>query len=138
MVTENTAQLAVDRAIKRYKTSGIEVLTHIPGVPDKFQQSRSTYAPGISVIGRATHSPTAQMISVIGDGERFGVAFLFSRLELIRKFPAGTEGKWISTNDKMSWNGNVYAIAKARPTGQVGETFSEMVILANTPEGERL
>lgn len=139
MVSEATAQRAVDRVIRKYRTSTINVLKlESAGIPDRFGQSRPTFSAGVSVIGRAIHHPTNEILTVIGDGERYEIAFLFSRLEMLRKFTTLPEGKWITTYDRIVWNGNTYKLEKVQPTGQIGQTFSEVVALGNTAEGDRV
>jgi len=139
MVTEAQAQRATDRAIRRYRASTISVLKFASaGTPDRFGQSRATFSPGVPVVGRAIHNPTKEQVTVIGDGERYEIAFMFSRLEMLRRFPALPEGKWITTLDKVTWNGNTYKLEKVQPTGQVGTTFSLVVALGSTAEGDRV
>jgi len=139
MVTEAQAQRATDRAIRRYRASTISILKlESAGTPDRFGQSRATFSTGVPAIGRAIHNPTKEQITFIGDGERYEIAFLFSRLEMLRRFPALPEGKWITTYDKIAWKGNTYKLEKVQPTGQVGTTFSLVVALGSTAEGDRV
>jgi hypothetical protein len=139
MVTEAQAQRATDRAIRRYRASVITVLKFASaGTPDRFKQSQATFSTGVPIIGRAIHHPTKEQITVIGDGERYEIAFLFSRLEMLRQFPLLPEGKWVTTYDRISWNGNTYKLEKVQPTGQVGTTFSLVVALGSTAEGDRV
>jgi hypothetical protein len=139
MVTESLAQRSADAVIRKYRTSTILVRKYVSsGVPDRFGQAIPVYAAGLDVVGRAIHHPTKEQISFIGDAERYGAAFLFSRLEMLRKFPGLAEGKWITTYDRIVWNGNDYKLEKVQPSGQVGRTFSLVIALGNTPEGERV
>jgi hypothetical protein len=137
MVTEAQAQRVVDEAIRKYRTSPIQYLPFVSVVTDLYKQGTPQFGTAVTLVGRAIHHPTSEMISVIGNDERFGVAFLFSRLEMLRKFPSANEGEWIVDTGRMVWNSTTYKIEHVRPTGQLGETFAEVVVLGNTIDGRR-
>lgn len=139
MVSEALGQLAADASIRKYRTSELRVYRFLSaGTPDRFGQAVPVYDGGTVVIGRAFHDPTQEQVTFIGDGERYGAAFVFSRLQLLKKFPALAEGKWITTYDRITWKGNEYKLDKVQPAGLIGETFSVVVALGNTPEGGRV
>jgi hypothetical protein len=135
MVSEAKAQRAVDAVITRYKTSPILHYPYVAQTPDAYGQSRPGFGVATTLVGRAIHRPTKEAITVIGDGEVFEIAFLFSRLEMLRKFPSAPEGEWISSADQLSWQNRRYRILHVRPTGQLGETFSELIVLGETLVG---
>jgi hypothetical protein len=91
----------------------------------------------VTLVGRAILNPTNEQISVIGNEERYDVAFLFSRLEMIRKFPAASEGEWIDVSGEFSWWGRRYKIEKVAPSGQIGASFSLVIALGMTIQGSR-
>lgn len=135
--SEEAVQKAVDARITRFKTTEIRYYPFEEGVPDIFRQQTKAFGDYTSLIGRAILRPTPEKLTVIGNGEEFDVAFLFSRLEMLRKFPAAAEGLWMKSSGQMWWWNRDYKVEHVRPTGQVGETFSLMVVLANTYEGRR-
>lgn len=136
-ITEETAQKAVDRNIERHKTTAILYYPYTTGVVDRYGQRDKTFGAAVSLVGRAIHRPTPEMITVIGNGEVYDIAFLFSRLEMLRKFPAALDGEWVDASGQMEWRNRRYKIEKVAPSGQVGETFSLCIVLATTILGER-
>lgn len=138
LFTEDNIQSIVDSFITRFRTTPIQYLAYISGAVDRYNQRDKTFAaPSQDLIGRAIHRPTPEKVTVIGQGEVYEIAFLFSRLEMRRKFPAAVDGEWIQAEGRMTWRGRTYKIEKVKPTGQVGETFSMVVVLANSILGHR-
>lgn len=137
--TEDNIQRIVDHYITRFRTTPIQYLEYVSGAVDRYGQRDKTFAaPSPDLIGRAIHKPTPEKVTVIGQGEVYDIAFLFSRLEMVRKFPSATDGEWIQPEGRMVWRSNrVYKIEKVKPTGQTGETFSLVVVLVNSILGNR-
>lgn len=135
--SEAAIQNKIDETITRFKTTEIRYFPYESGTIDIFRQRTKSFSAYISLIGRAILRPTPEKVTVIGNDEQYDVAFLFSRLEMLRKFPAAEEGKWIVSSGKMWWWDREYKIEHVRPTGQTGLTFSMIVVLANSYQGKR-
>lgn len=137
-MTEDNVQLAVDRYLTRFRTTAIQYLAYVPGPLDRYKQTDKAFsAPSANLVGRAIHKPTPESVTVIGQGEIYDIAFLFSRLEMIRKFPSAVDGEWIQPEGRMVWRNRTYKIEKVRPSGQVGTTFSLLIVLATSILGDR-
>ncbi len=137
MITEGKTQLVVDKYITAYRTTPIQYFPYVTGAVDRFGQRDKTFGTPTTLIGRAIHRPTPEMMTVIGQGEVYEIAFLFSRLEMLRKFPDAVEGEWVDASGQMEWRDRRYKIEKVAPTGQVGETFSQVIVLAHSILGKR-
>jgi len=137
-LTEDAIEAKIDSVLTKYQNlAPIQYYPYATGSTDIYKQRTKTFGTPVTVIGRAINRPTKEMVTVIGDGEVFDMAFLFSRLELVRKFPAATEGEWMDTYGQMGWNSRRFKIEAARPTAQVATKYLMMVILATTIEGQR-
>lgn len=137
MPTEAQIQKIVDSVITKYATSQILYYPYEAGAVDIYKQRVKTFGAPTTLVGRAILEPTKEQISVIGNDERYDVAFLFSRLEMVRKFPSATDGEWIDVTGEFSWWNRRYKIEKVAPSGQVGTTFSLVIALAMTIQGGR-
>lgn len=137
-IFEDRAQLKVDRTITRFRTSPIVYHPYVEGPVDRYGQRDKTFGtPSAEIIGRAIHNPTMEQVTIIGQGEVYEIAFLFSRLEMLRKFPSGVEGEWMAVEGQLEWRNRRYKIEKAKPSGQLGQTFSLFIIVANSILGHR-
>lgn len=138
MTIESKIESKLDRVLTQFRTTSIQYYPYL-GVTaaDIYKQRVPEFGTAVYVVGRAIHNPTPEIITAIGDGERYDIAFLFSRLEMKRRFPSAAEGDWINTYGKLKWRGREYKIEKVKPTGQVGEKFLLVVVLATTVEGHR-
>lgn len=137
MVTEAQILTKVDREITRHKTTEIYYYPYVSGATDIYKQRAKSFGTAVSLTGRAILEPTQETLTVIGDGEEYDIAFLFSRLEMLRKFPTAEEGEWMSAYGQIAWWRRRYKIEKAAPLGQAGIYFAMMVILAKNIQGER-
>ena len=135
--TEAQVQTMVDNLIAVHKTTSIVYYPYATGAVDIYKQRIQTFGTGVTVIGRAILNPTKEQISVIGNAESYDIAFLFSKLELDRKFPSASEGEWLDVDAQMSWWGRRYKIEKVHPSGQVGVAFSLIIVLGTTIPGSR-
>jgi len=137
-ITEAAIETKVDTTITQYQTTPIRYYPFEEAVqPDLYKQRSKVFGLPVTIIGRAIHKPTPEMVTVIGDGEFYDVAFVFSRLEMVRKFPAADEGEWLKTSGEMEWRNRRYKIEKVAPAGQVGVHFALVIALARTVEGYR-
>jgi hypothetical protein len=136
-ITEASAQAAVDRYVSQFRATEIQYIPYTSGIVDRYKQRDKTFGTPVTVVGRAIHNPTEESITAIGQGEVYDIAFLFSRLEMLRKFPGVADGEWIQAEGRMAWRNRTYKIQKVQPSGQVGETFSLVVVLATSILGER-
>lgn len=127
----------VDKVLTRYSTGAISYYPYAPGVRDHYGQVTKAFGTGVSLVGRAILNPTSEQISVIGNNETYDIAFLFSRTEMLKKFPALSEGEWLDVTGEMTWHGRRYKIDKVKPTGQIQETFILVVVVANSIPGAR-
>ncbi len=134
---EERIEAFVDQVIRRYKTTEIVYYPYVAGATDSYKQRTRTYGTAVTLVGRAILNATSEQISVIGNDERYDIAFLFTRLEMIDKFPTADEGEWLSVKGEITWWGRRYRISDVRPTGQVGERFLLVVALGKTIEGSR-
>lgn len=135
--TEAQIQTMVDTAITDHKTTSIVYYPYSTGAVDIYKQRTRAFGAGVTLIGRAILNPTMEQISVIGNGEAYDIAFLFSKLEMDRKFPSASDGEWLDVDAQMSWWGRRYKIEKVHPSGQVGLTFSLVIVLGTTIPGSR-
>lgn len=127
----------VDKVIRRYKTTQILYYPYESGGLDIYKQRTKTYGTPVELIGRAILTPTKEKLSMIGNDEIFDIAFLFSRIEMLKKFSSMEEGEWMNIDGEMAWWNRRYRIIRTHPTGQVGVNFLLMVILANSIPGVR-
>ncbi len=134
---EIAIQSKVDQVIRRYKTTDITYYPYTSGSVDRYKQRHKTFGSSTILVGRAIHNPTPQQITIIGDGEEYDIAFLFSRTELENKLPGSAEGDWIDVRGEMEWRSRRYKIEQVRPTGQIGLWFHIVAVLAKSIEGQR-
>ncbi len=137
MPTEAQIQTKVDQVITQHRTTAINYYAYVEGITDIYKQRTKTFAAPVELIGRAILNPTQEKLTVIGSGERYDIAFLFSRLEMIRKFPSADEGEWLDVSGEFTWWDRRYKISRVAPTGQVGLDFSLLVALGMTIQGQR-
>jgi hypothetical protein len=133
---ESAIETRVDELLTdQFRTTAIQYYPYLSSVVDRYKQRTKTFGSPITIRGRAINNPTPDLISVIGNNERYDVAFLFSRLELKRRFPAAAEGEWLSTDGEMSWFERRFKIEKVKATGQVSTHFLITVALGCTIQG---
>jgi hypothetical protein len=120
----------------QFTTTQIQYYPYLSSTKDIYKQRTKIFGTPVTLRGRAINNPTPDLISVIGNNERFDVAFLFSRNELIRRFPSADEGRWLSTDGEMSWFDRRYKIEKVKATGQVYVHFLITVVLGCTIQGQ--
>lgn len=137
MPTEAQIQTFVDENITKYKTTPIVYYPYVSGTVDIYKQRTKTYGTPVTLVGRAILNPTNEKISVIGNDERYDIAFLFSRLEMQRKFPSASEGEWLEITGELTWWNRRFKIEKVAPSGQVGESFSLVIVMGTTIQGQR-
>lgn len=137
MPTEESVQKVVDTVIRQHRTSSIDYFPYAPGVTDLYNQNAKAFGPPISLVGRAILKPTPEQISVIGNDEQYDIAFLFSKVELKKKFPLADDGEWIDVDGEIEWFNRRFRIEEHQPSGQIGQTFSLLVVMANTIPGRR-
>lgn len=134
---EDRIEAFVDSTLRKFKTTTIRYYPYASGATDVYRQRVRTYGSPVTLIGRAILNPTKEKLSVIGNDEMYDIAFLFSRLEMVDKLPAYSEGLWMDVDGEMEWWNRRYRIVKVKPTGQVGEKFLLTVVLGTTIEGAR-
>jgi hypothetical protein len=138
LTQEEKIELTVDAVITKYKTTGIIYYPYVSGATDLYGQRTRTYGTPVTLTGRAILNPTPEQVTVIGNGEVYDIAFLFSRIQMRLKFPTEDEGEWLDIRGEMKWWGTRrYKIEKVAPTGQVGENFLIIVVLGTTILGAR-
>ena len=135
--TEDGIDRRIDQLLTYFRGSAVRYYPYVTGAVDIYKQRTKTFGTAVTLIGRAIHKPTAEQITVIGNNEKYDVAFLFSRKEMLRKFPGVAEGEWGSVEGEMEWFNRRYKIEKVQVTGQVSSHFLMVVILACTVEGHR-
>lgn len=136
-MNETQIGIIIDQMLTRYKSSEIKYHPYATGSVDIYNQREKTFGTPVVLIGRAILDPTKEQVTLIGNGEEYEIAFLFSRLEMRRKFPLADEGKWIDSAGQMEWWSNRYKLEKVQPTGQVGLYFHMMVALGRSLQGAR-
>lgn len=132
-LNEATVHGKVDEVIDEHGTD-IDVLKFATIVPDLYGQGPRTFAAAVSTRGRGIRSPTKDQITVIGDSEEVDIAFVFSRLELERKFP-GLEPFWITNDDEIGFEGRRYRILSTRSTGKAFGKYSMLVAIGAASPG---
>jgi len=136
MAVANEAKIqAKVYAVLRDHGTDMDVLKYDDMVLDQYNQGEPQFADPIVVRGRGIRRPTKDQISFIGDAEEVEIAFVFSRLELNDKFPDATEPYWITNDDRIGFEEKLYRILEAHPTGKVAETYSMLVLIAETLPG---
>lgn len=130
MVTEAQIETKIDTVLTKYQTTQIQYYPYTSGVTDVYKQRDVTFGTPVTVVGRAIINPTEETITDIGAIVDIDVALLFSRLEMLRKFPAAVEGAWMDNAGQVSWNGSRYRIVRTAPSGQVGTKFLLFILLA--------
>ena len=74
--------------------------------PNPYDYGEKTYDDPVEVIGRAIIKPSEEVVSKYGGSKgTVDCLFVWSRLELIRKFPSGEENWWITDSDTVVYNG---------------------------------
>jgi len=135
---EEIIQDRVEQVITDFQNGSIRYYPYISGSTDVYKQRTKTFGTPISLTGRAILDPTSEQITFIGNGELFDIAFLFSRVELVAKFPSANEGEWLDVDAQIEWfNGRRYKIERVHPSGQIAEKFLLTIVLANSIEGQR-
>ena len=137
MTQETVIGKQVDNIITKYQTSPIVYYPYESDTLDVYKQRTKSFGTGVIVVGRAILNPTKEKLSVIGNEETFDIAFLFSRLQLIAKFPTADEGEWLDVTGELTWFNRRYKIERVAPTGQVGTLFTLTVVLGTTILGAR-
>lgn len=135
---ETAIDIRVDELLtNQFNSTAIQYYPYASNTVDIYKQRTKSFGTPVTVRGRAIHNPTKEQITVIGNGERYDVAFLFSRRELIRKFPGADDGEWMSTSGEITWFDRRYKIEKVQATGQVSTHFLMVVVLGCTIQGHR-
>jgi len=129
MPTEDQIESKVDSLLTLYQNSQIQYYPYSTGTADIYKQRTLSFGTPVTVVGRAIINPTEEQITGIGRLVDIDVAFLFSRLEMVRKFPAAEEGAWMDNSGQLSWNGSRYRIVKVAPSGQVQTKFLIFIAL---------
>jgi len=137
MSLESAISSKIGRLLRGHNSGPIQYFPFTAGTPDQYGQVSPSFGPPVFLVGRAILNPTEEIISGIGEASRYSVAFLFSREELLSKFPASNEGSWIDSRGEMFWNGSRYKVDVFHPTAQVGDTFLLFIALGTTKAGER-
>lgn len=136
-LTEANIELLVDKILSKYRQSEIAFTPYVAGAVDPYGQRTKTYGTPVPITGRAILNPTNEQITAIGDGEVYDIAFLFSRLQLVEKFPTSAEGEWLDNYGLATWNNRTFDIVRVAPTGQISTKFLLVAVLANSQEGQR-
>lgn len=137
MPTEAQIQTLVDNILTQYQQSTIVFYPYTTGSSDIYKQRTKTFGTAVPLVGRAILNPSKEEISGIGNVEEYDVAFLFSQLEMNRKFPSAAEGEWVDVKGKLTWFSRRFKIEKVHPSGQVGTEFSLVIVLGKTIPGSR-
>lgn len=137
MDPEQSIQLAVDKQLTQFQHSQIRYFPYLSGTTDVYKQKVKRFGAPTPLVGRAILNPTKEQVSVIGNDEVYEIAFLFSRLEMLRKFPLANEGEWMDVTGEMEWYDRRFKIEKYQQSGQVGPDFSLVIVLGNSLLGQR-
>lgn len=143
MATETQIMVAVDNLIRSYGTS-FSVYKYSgsaepsAGPQNPYNYKVKQYADPVEVTGRAIIEPTAELLSMIGKNLEYDAAFLWSRLELLTKFPTALENKWIDENDEVKFNDTLYKLIKIYPSGRIKNYCSLIIGVGKTHKGQVL
>jgi len=102
---------------------------------DQYQQGDPTFNTVVNTTGRGIRQPSADELSVIGDGENVEIAFVWSRLELIDKLSSYPTDKWLDNKDRIQFEGKVYRILSTHLTGKAFDLYSMVVCKAESLVG---
>lgn len=105
------------------------------GVADVYGQGDRTFDAAVSVRGRAIQKPTQDQLSFIGNDDEVEIAFLFSRTELVAKFPSAGENEWLEKTDEFGWEGRRFRALSVHPTGRVQAYHAMVAVVAETIPG---
>jgi len=106
------------------------------GAGNLYGQQTKSFGTGVVCKGRCLLTPTEEQISLVGNLEEIDAAFVFARAELVRKFPAGAEGEWITELDEASFEGDRYKLVKVKPSGKVEDKWQLVVVLGRNILGK--
>lgn len=137
MPTEAAIQAKVDETIRRHQTTEIKHFPYVAGPLDLYKQKTKAFGTPVVLVGRAILRPTPEQLTVIGNGEVYDIAFLFSRTEMLKKIPLAIEGQWIDVDGEMEWYSRRFKIVQVRPTGQTSTVFHLLAVLAMSLPGKR-
>lgn len=137
MTTLDSIEGSIDSVLTQFNSGTITFYPYTTGTVDTYKQRTKTFGAGVVLVGRAILNPTPEQLTVIGNAERYDVAFLFSRSEMVRKFPAGEEGHWVDVTGEVAWKNRRFKISKVKPSGQVEDTFLLVIVLGMTIQGDR-
>lgn len=137
-LTENYVLRVVDTTIANHTDAGsIGVVKYAGTVLDQYKQGEPTYAAfAVPTTGRGIRQPNMDQLSMIGDGESVEIAFVWSRLELARRFPSAADPmKSIDTRDRLEFEGKTYRILSTHPTGKSHSVYTMLVVKAASLPG---
>ncbi len=134
--SEASIQAKVANAISAFGST-IGVRKYSSGPSDLYKHGQPTYAASVNCTGRAIYKPTPEQVSAIGSTEQFDLAVLFSRTELVAKFPLAAERAWIDERDRIVAQGVLYEVTRVHPSGRIKDYEHLVILLCNTIEGRR-
>ena len=113
---------------------GKDITFHIHGpvVRNAFHQAAPVFPTNVICKGRSIVNVSEQQTSLIGNLQAADVALLFSRAEMLRKFPLKAEGEWLNEEDEFSFESERYKVLKFHPSGRIKDHSSIVILLGKT------
>ena len=135
---EDSHEIFIDEQIRIYgKELTVYKYSSQPvGGRNRYGQVTPGFAAGVSVYGRLVLNPNLEKLSLQDNLQQVDVSILFSRLELVRKFPSAAEQEWIHEKDEVELEGQRYKLIKVKFTGRVKDRTLMVHCLGVNKEGK--
>ncbi len=114
----------------------VEIYVAKDSVKNNYGQASVSFHEAIPCTGRSILAPTKEDITIIGDLQNVDVAVVFSRLEMLRKFPHRDENRWIDEDDEFKFENERFRITKVYPTGRVKDWDLLLILLGKNISGK--
>lgn len=127
--TEETwIESEIDASITQYGMT-IEVYPFLDvGTVNTYGQKKAKFHEPIEVTCRCIRNPTVEEISILGSEQEVDVMLVFSRSELVRKFPDRNEHEWIDENAQFIFEDKRYKVIKVHHSGRIA-TYDHVIIV---------
>ena len=109
----------------------------LPSPKTPFTTAVKKYGSPILVVGRAITNPTKELASLFGNLAKLEIAFVWSRLELIKKFPLAAENDWLDSKDIVQYKDNTYDLIQVKPSGHYASFCTLVIGAGKTGRGDK-
>lgn len=136
-VADDEVEIAseVDRLLLGFGKS-IWIYPFGEGSTNQYGQAAKEFEEPIECTGRCILRPTKETLEIIGNLQGVDCALVFSRAEMIRKFPERDENEWLDEKDEFVYEERRYKILKVHPSGRIKNFHNVVVVLGANILGE--